>query len=453
MFDWVDYARKIQEWVIAYVTTALQRAGINTRTIDASYLRGEIGSGVLLPPHAPEHEAGGSDEIDLGFLAGTINDAQHGARTGGSTHALATALANGFMSATDFERFSRVTLPASPATVVVPAAGTVALLGTANEFTASQTIKAVSTGQARKLTLKSANSVGAGTGGNLEIEFDDNGTVVGRFLVSTGNVAAADRYMGVIGLTDRDGNRYPHRFFVLDAGGTGRTGLYIGAGADAGRTVLNNVASAITALGTLTIYGSAAADKGIVLRAASSVTANLLEMQTSAGAILAAISATGQIGAGTAPSAMLHGVLTDAATNAINTVAILGHNTSGGVTNGFGSRLLFQLEAGGNTPDQDAAAIEVSWITGAFASRAAVMKFFANYQGTSREALALGANSTTSLVGFHGATPVAKSTGWTITAGYTADKSFNPESTTNLETARVLATLIDYFITRGDLGT
>lgn len=56
-------------------------------------------------------------------------------------------------------------------------------------------------------------------------------------------------------------------------------------------------------------------------------------------------------------------------------------------------------------------------------------------------------------IGFFGVTPVSRSTGWTITAGYTADKSFNPESTTTLESARVLATLIDYFISRGDLGT
>lgn len=56
-------------------------------------------------------------------------------------------------------------------------------------------------------------------------------------------------------------------------------------------------------------------------------------------------------------------------------------------------------------------------------------------------------------IGFFGVTPVSRSTGWTITAGYTPDKAFNPESTTTLESARVLATLIDYFITRGDLGT
>jgi len=60
--------------------------------------------------------------------------------------------------------------------------------------------------------------------------------------------------------------------------------------------------------------------------------------------------------------------------------------------------------------------------------------------------------SSSQLGGFWGATPVARSSGWTVTGGYTADKSFNPESTTALETARVLGTLIDQLKTYGILG-
>lgn len=55
-------------------------------------------------------------------------------------------------------------------------------------------------------------------------------------------------------------------------------------------------------------------------------------------------------------------------------------------------------------------------------------------------------------IGKWGATPVVQSTGWAVTAGYTSDKSFDPETTTLLEVARVLGTLIDTLKTHGDLG-
>jgi len=55
-------------------------------------------------------------------------------------------------------------------------------------------------------------------------------------------------------------------------------------------------------------------------------------------------------------------------------------------------------------------------------------------------------------VGFHGATPVARSTGWTITNS-TSDKVLDCDSTSIDELADVLATLINTLITRGDLGT
>ena len=37
--------------------------------------------------HANEHEAGGSDEVSLGALSGSISDAQHGVRTQANAHA------------------------------------------------------------------------------------------------------------------------------------------------------------------------------------------------------------------------------------------------------------------------------------------------------------------------------------------------------------------------------
>jgi len=52
-------------------------------------------------PHAPTHEAGGLDPVDLGLLAGELTDLQHGDRGGGSLHELATDLVPGFMSPED----------------------------------------------------------------------------------------------------------------------------------------------------------------------------------------------------------------------------------------------------------------------------------------------------------------------------------------------------------------
>lgn len=54
----------------------------------------------------------------------------------------------------------------------------------------------------------------------------------------------------------------------------------------------------------------------------------------------------------------------------------------------------------------------------------------------------LGINATQKLA-LWGATPVVQPAGWSATAGYTATKTFNPESTTLTEVARVLGTLVD----------
>lgn len=47
---------------------------------------------------------------------------------------------------------------------------------------------------------------------------------------------------------------------------------------------------------------------------------------------------------------------------------------------------------------------------------------------------------------------ITPNTGWSVTAGYTADKAFNPESTTVTEVARALGTLIDALKAQNILG-
>lgn len=60
--------------------------------------------------------------------------------------------------------------------------------------------------------------------------------------------------------------------------------------------------------------------------------------------------------------------------------------------------------------------------------------------------------ATNQKLGFWNGTPVAQNAGWTVTGGYAGDKTFNPESTTLTEVARVLGTLIDAFKSYGLLG-
>lgn len=56
---------------------------------------------------------------------------------------------------------------------------------------------------------------------------------------------------------------------------------------------------------------------------------------------------------------------------------------------------------------------------------------------------ATGATGATGSTGPAGTLPNIPNTGWAVTAGYTVDKAFNPETTTVTQLARVVGTLID----------
>src|SRR5574343_1269562 len=62
--------------------------------------------------------------------------------------------------------------------------------------------------------------------------------------------------------------------------------------------------------------------------------------------------------------------MTDTATNAATTQVKISHNTSGTVDNGFGSRVLWELESS-TTADQTAAALDVIWTEKTHATRTA----------------------------------------------------------------------------------
>jgi hypothetical protein len=55
-------------------------------------------------------------------------------------------------------------------------------------------------------------------------------------------------------------------------------------------------------------------------------------------------------------------------------------------------------------------------------------------------------------IGFWGTTAVARSASWSVTAGYTSSKSFDPETASLVQTSRVLGTLVDQLKTYGLLG-
>ena len=55
-------------------------------------------------------------------------------------------------------------------------------------------------------------------------------------------------------------------------------------------------------------------------------------------------------------------------------------------------------------------------------------------------------------IGFFGATPSARNTGWAVTAGYAGTKTFDPMNTTENIIAAMLGTLIDELKTKGFLG-
>lgn len=122
MFSWTDYARKILESTDKRIRRALRAAGINDRTIDLSYGRGQLDSSVVLPLHGPTHEAGGGDEIDLGSLAGELTNDQHGARAGDNLHEVVVAGgAAGFMTGADKTKLDGITAGAAVTSVALSA--------------------------------------------------------------------------------------------------------------------------------------------------------------------------------------------------------------------------------------------------------------------------------------------------------------------------------------------
>ncbi len=95
------------------------------------------------------------------------------------------------------------------------------------------------------------------------------------------------------------------------------------------------------------------------------------DVNTTVGSVAMSIDSSQNVGIGIDPASYrLHVLLDNSTTAAVDTVACIGHNSTGTATTGFGARQLWQLKAA-DTASQNAAAIDVSWATATFASRKA----------------------------------------------------------------------------------
>jgi hypothetical protein len=161
--------------------------------------------------------------------------------------------------------------------------------------------------------------------------------------------------------------------------------------------------------GQFDVFNDVATRVGLCIIAKTGQSANLTNWyaadQTT---VLSAVSAAGWFGAGlSTPATVLHGLLVDAATNAVTNVLTLGHDTTGTAAAGFGAGQLFTLESS-TTAAQSAARIQALWNDATHATRKADLVLTAYDSGGEREGLRIRGNGSAAAIGFLGATPAAR---------------------------------------------
>lgn len=111
----------------------------------------------------------------------------------------------------------------------------------------------------------------------------------------------------------------------------------------------------------------------------------------------------------------------DNVTNAVKTVLTFGHNSSGTPLVGYGAGLLCTLKSS-TTTFQNAGRLQYKWATATHATRAALGQLTVYYTTTERTVIGWGANSTAPLLGFYdiAAAPVVKPATTGTTTGFTA---------------------------------
>jgi hypothetical protein len=94
-----EFTERLERRLLIYhPNLALATGVVPTSNLPTS---GNTGSGYSPAAHASSHHSGGSDPLALGSIAGTLTDAQHGNRAGGSLHSVASTSVAGFLSAAD----------------------------------------------------------------------------------------------------------------------------------------------------------------------------------------------------------------------------------------------------------------------------------------------------------------------------------------------------------------
>ncbi len=128
---------------------------------------GNTGTGYTAAAHASTHETGGSDALALGSIAGTLTDAQHGSRAGGTLHPnVIAAGAAGFMTGTDKTKLDGIATGATANTgtvtsVALTAPSELSVVG--GPITTSGTLALTWATKAANLVFSGPTSGGAAT--------------------------------------------------------------------------------------------------------------------------------------------------------------------------------------------------------------------------------------------------------------------------------------------------
>jgi hypothetical protein len=136
------------------------------------------------------------------------------------------------------------------------------------------TIESKTTANTNNIIRLRALGTIAGSSATGRVRFIDNdGTadIITGDLTAAHNNALGSRYFGFIAQHDRDGEKYPIRFFTENAAGTSTSSFMIGVDGDQGKIIVGN---STTTLGVLTVYGQAATDTA-VFRSSSGATPNV----------------------------------------------------------------------------------------------------------------------------------------------------------------------------------
>jgi hypothetical protein len=156
----------------------------------------------------------------------------------------------------------------------------------------------------------------------------------------------------------------------------------------------------------------------------------------------------------TSPTAGTAIIKTNTALTASATTGLtLKHNSSGTPAAGFGNIIAFLLETT-TTEDQNAGAIKGEWVTATHASRAGAISLWAYDASAAREGVRVSTDGSQPLLGFYGATPVARqaqSKATQISDFYTANAGYDSNEQDMLNA--IVDDLINVFTWLDDLTT